>query len=949
MGTSKFSFPIPGRRSKPAPPPPPPVTTAPRTKAEKLLGTGEVVDGHAKRSPADPRWGWDNGSKSNISIAVSDTTASRSGYVETGLGIVQEGAVTASPTARRAHWEDESAIIPPGLQGYHPGAGHDGVTDASSLRRRQSSSTITSYYDKSTLPLSISQQTSNSAMAKGLPSKASLLLDIEGTYTEPAIKPAKKKKPAMLDLTSLLNRQRSSKFLKPDKHKGLVLGPDLVTKSPSVMSLSPNATPPPIVQRTERGLRKKLTKESLKESLPSPEAPRHLPAATRPGVRSRGEDRGHSRTKSTVDLMHLYDHYEQRSFADVLEDAAEEVETSNNKAPSYPTPPTSSSSGNGYLAPQHPSSIRIAMAAKHAALTGSGHDLSLMGTSPSSLVSPPTDTASVSSRHTRTSMASKRTDRSLTNFDLQQNSVLSLSSDSEDDGYEASSKSSLAVPALSMSDGQVSPTSPRSAISQRSASTAPQEGNRGKMPKRTSFASQPQFLPIPEGAATANMPQISTRTSSLPPNAAAKKQADRLHQSSMLSIATTSTERTVSGGTIHAVGVHGDSPLGQTGWASSTGSFEDFPAPPMQDPRKFSTATQEQPTPPLSPTSVDFYLQSHRGSTSSKVAFDIDTRSVSSARSHGSFSKAVALPRRGSQDAAARRGSQDSNSGRFMAVTRQEEMLLAALRQKRALMRENMNTADQEESPERDGGELQRQFTGSSSGISRQSSMSTMRTAEAGGGVKGLSARPRNQIRTVGSNLEMRSGGGKTEKVVRSEQILVMMDRSSDERSTGLETAEPSPDLDGLLGFDEGFEFPMPGGPDRRESKASSLNSGQGTGTGAGESPKPPRKDAPPPPAASSGLRSSSRSRESSLRRDGDGSGVRSGSRRESDRGNNPDAIMEDPREEDDDVGVPRPDSPISPMDFPMPMSITRRKQVRLSAVGNYKPNIEAGWWDDSG
>ncbi|KAK0640685.1 hypothetical protein B0T16DRAFT_418300 [Cercophora newfieldiana] len=915
MGTSKFTFPIPGRRSKPAPIPPP-VTTAPRTKAEKLLGTGDVVDDHTKLSP-EPRWGWDARSNSGISIAVSDTTVSHSGQVGTGLGIVQEDIASGSP-ARRGQWEEESAIIPPVV---HPG-GQDGVTDASSLRRRQSSSTITSYYDKSKLPLSISQQTSNSAMAKGLPTKASLLLDIEGVYAEPPTKP-KKKKPAMLDLTGLLNRQRSSKFLRPETYKGLVLGPDLITKSPSIMSLSPDATPPPISQRTERHLRKKLTKESLREASPVPEPLRQSPAAARPTLRSRGEDRGHRPTKSTVDLMNLYDHYEQRSFADVLEEHAEISENSDSvgQLPTYPTPPTSSH--NGFLAPQQLNGTRMAIPAKHAALMGSTHDVSLMGTSPSSLVSPPTDTASVSSRHTRTSKASKRTDRSLTDLDLQQNSVLSLSSDSEDDGYEASSKSSLAIPALSLSDGQASPTSPRSAISQRSAATAPQEGNRGKLPKRTSFATQPQFLPIPEGAPAANLPPINARTSSLTPNAIAKKQAQLLHQTSRLSIGTTSTGRTVSGGTIQGTKVGGGSPPRQPGWTAGINGCDDFPAPPANHGHRFPITAQspEQPTPPLSPTSVDFYLQSHR---SSKVAFDIDTRSISSVRSLGSLSKGV---RRGS----AASSHHDSSSGRFMAVTRQEEMLLAALRQKRALMRENMTPgAGLDENIDREGEELQRQYTnGSSSGISRQSSMSTMRTVDASG-FGPLSARPHQpQIRVSSSSSDLR----RSEKVVR-EQILLMMDRPSDE-STGLETAEPSPDLDGFLGFDDSFDFPI---PDRR-GRIGSVDSASGS------SPKM-RKTTPSP--AASGLRTVPPAKEALLRRDADQASLRSGSRRGSDK-ENPDRILEDPREEEEDTGVPRPDSPISPMDFPVPTSMTRKKQVRLSAVGNYKPNIEAGWWNDSG
>ncbi|KAK5658034.1 hypothetical protein OQA88_2589 [Cercophora sp. LCS_1] len=904
--TSKFTFPIPGRRSKPAPSPP---FAMPQTKAQKILGTTTINNNGATLSP--DRWGWESRSNSGISISVSETTTSRAG--ETGLGIVE----TKDAGGRDRRWEEESEIIPRALQGQghqHPAA-NDAVTDASSLRRRQSSSTITSYYDKSKLPLSISQQTSNSAMAKGLPVKAQALLDIDGSYMEPKTK--EKKKPAKLDLSSLLAKGRSSKFLKPDSQRGLVLGPDMITKSPSIMSLSPDATPPPIAQRVERSLRKKLTRESLKELSPKPQVVRQTQAISSAATRvaaNRTETGRHRPTKSTVDLINLYDHYEARSFADVMDQDFDGMPLPDKQVPTYPTPPTNSA-GNGYLSPQQTHPMRITIPTKQAALSAGGQDLGMSGgMSPSSLVSPPTDNASISSRHTRTSKASKRTDRSMNDLDLQQNSVLSLSSDSEDDGYEQSSKSSLAPPTLS--DGQASPTSPRSAISQRSAPAIPQEPARGKVPKRASFATQPQFLPIPEGAATTNSPQVGLRTSSLAMNAAAKKQATLLaHQTSRLSINTTSTVRTVVAGVKSE-----NSPPHQASWSSmGAAGFDDFPTPPSSRVRRQSVSppTAEEPTPPLSPTSVDFYLQSQR---SSRIAFDVDNRSTYSGRSLGSAKGKV---RPGSVS------SQHDSSGRFMAVTRQEEMLLAALRQKRARMREDILAEFEDTMTHEEEERLERQVTnGSSSGVSRQSSMSTMRTLEPGS-LGALTARP--QIRV--------NAGKEAEKTAVREQILLMMDRPSGS-GAGLETAEPSPDLDGLLGFDDSMEFPM---PERRGSKASSKASVDSASGGSGASSRS-RKTA----LSVSGLRSTPRSREFADHRRSRGS-----SRRGSEK-DIPAGIPEDPREkEEEEADVPRPDSPISPDDFPMSMSMsmsmTRKKQVRLSAVGNPKPNIEAGWWDDSG
>ena len=62
--------------------------------------------------------------------------------------------------------------------------------------------------------------------------------------------------------------------------------------------------------------------------------------------------------------------------------------------------------------------------------------------------------------------------------------------------------------------------------------------------------------------------------------------------------------------------------------------------------------------------------------------------------------------------------------------------------------------------------------------------------------------------------------------------------------------------------------------------------------------------------------------------------------------------IVDDPVDELAAEGIPRPDSPISPIlpaMSPAPKN-KKKSQVRLSAVGGpYKPYLEAGWWDDDG
>lgn len=911
---SRFNFPIPGRKSKPVPPPPSPLNT-PRTKADKILGTGDVLDATPLESP---RYAWETRSLSAISISVSDTTTSHA-----GTGVAIDHGVTARPSTmgKNKRWEDESEVLPrifqEQTQPQAPRTAHETITDASSLRRRQSSSTITSYYDKTKLPLSISQQTSNSAMAKGLPNKAQALLDMEGAYVDAAGQ-TKKKKPARLDLSSLIPGRSKSKFLSPRALKGLVLGPDLVTKSPSAISVSTgDATPPPISQRAERSLRKKATKESMRDVPPVPELP---PQHVRmPPVQ---EGSRHRHTKSTVDLMNLYDHYEQRTFADA-EAGENDMEPQAEPTASYPTPPASSC-GNGYLSPDASNPIRIVVAGKEAPPPANPQDL-LMGMSPLSLITPPPDNASVSSRHTRTSKASKQTNLSMTDLDLQQNSMLSLSSDSEDDDYAVSSKSSLAVPPLS--DGQPSPTSPHSVSSQKSTATTPQDPNRPKAPKRTSFAVQPQFHPIPEGSATASALHIAPRSSSLALRMAGQKPRFSLfHNTTNPPILTTPTGRIVPAPGASAsetnIAPPRASPPRQVNWsAPALDRFDEFPTPPTQHSRQQSmTPSNREPTPPLSPTSVDFYLQERLSRTT------FDNQSIRSGRSLGGGSMKDAQ-RGGTPNGHQHHDSVGSASGRFMAVTRQEEMLLAALRQKRARMREDILAELEDNDADDDGANnnLQRQTTnGSSSGMSRQSSRSTMRTMDCAG-LGAPSARLQRIANQRAPSIGEHGRG----------QILLMMDRTAMGHSgTGIDTAEPSPDLDGFLGFDDEINFfpaiptSVPSAPRQRSSSKASLESKASSRSLSGK-------------GSLSGLT------RAQFGGSADSSSMGSGSRRSSDK----DVIEEDPRESlEDEIGIPRPDSPISPDDFPLPASMNSRKQVRLSAVGTYRPpNIEAGWWDDSG
>ncbi|KAK4666332.1 hypothetical protein QC763_404830 [Podospora pseudopauciseta] len=914
--SSKFPFSLPGRKhkqSQPAASAAPLSISEPLTKAQRILGTTAISLDLAGATSDTTKWGpWDGQSNAGISINVTETPAGRDNAGSRLGSARRDDAHHGSSGNRDRRWEEESAVLP--KDNMAPSGRHDDTTDASSLRRQQSSSTIRSYYDKAKVPLAISQQTANSAMAKGLPSKAHAVLDFDGNFnTEP--KGLKKKKPSRLDLSSLLSK-RSHKHLRPEPTSGHVLGSDVLTTSPSVMSSSSASTPPPISQRIDRRLRNKMTKESLREQTATPD-PRPSPISSA----GRSDSPKQIPIKPNAELHNLYDHYEQKTFDEALENNYQQVPERrgpppDRALPAYPTPPTSNT-GKPSLSPFPRSASRTGQRQDPPPLTVKVPDVHLVRPpSAPSLVSPMADCASISSRHTRTSKASKRTDRSLTEIDLLQNSVLALSSDSEDD-YDACSDQ-LAVPPPP-SDGPASPVSPRSAMSQPSF-TRSEDSSRSKAPKQTTFAESPQYFPTREQqAAASKAPKTNPRSSSLAPSSSMNNSLQIYPPQNRSSSGTTGTARTHGYSALQTPTTYEAKVISMVPKSKSQDQpvwtvpeetqFEDFPAPPIHPTQRPPQASRPEQTPPLSPTSVDFYLQSQRSSSTQ------DDGSIASRGSQGSGNRSG---RRGS----AASSIQDNQSGRFMAVTRQEEMLLAALRQKRARMREDIlaeyeDNTDQEEHPG-----LKREVTNDSSGMSMMSRQSSFSMSTVRAEANPLSARPRHQ-----DSVRSRASSSAVEQSGKHGHILVMMDESSSD-------VGPMVQLD---------DFPAPAESDRRGSKSSSR-SGQ---------PHKQRASLSAMSMPTTGARRPPRS--GSLPRKGSSDQT---SVQPTHPANNsiPNQILEDPAEDEEDEGIPRPDSPISPSDFPVPLSATNpstkianKKHLRLSAFGTYKPNIEAGWWDDSG
>jgi hypothetical protein len=274
-----------------------------------------------------------------------------------------------------------------------------------------------------------------------------------------------------------------------------------------------------------------------------------------------------------------------------------------------------------------------------------------------------------------------------------------------------------------------------------------------------------------------------------------------------------------------------------------------------------------------------------------------DNLSIRSATSLGSVANSARL-------GSAPSSIKDDSSGRFMAVTRQEEMLLAALRMKRARMREDI-LAQYEEDMDRDENPLKRvptnESVSTSGGMSRQSSQSTMRQERGT-----LSARPREQpqIRiSTGTTDNDRGGRG---------QLQPLVNQPTYQPTSGH-----------FLDFDIPSGSMSPVEYERRSIKSSSGSQKSSSG----------RQRATLSPMTIPAPRRTPQRQGNTSRRGSDQANAKQNDR--------PHQILEDPAE-DEDVGIPRPDSPISPADFPTPVSIKNKREVRLSAVGYYKPSDSA-------
>ncbi|KAK8084253.1 hypothetical protein PG997_005524 [Apiospora hydei] len=876
---SKFTFPVPGRKPKPSPPS---TRAGPAlTKAERILGTGGINVDNSIRSPPQP---WD--AKSGISISISESS---DGYatVQTGLGIRTDDDYDDNATAGTSYgqqqnaqcpWDLESDIIPRQLRTAHSNDHanplrqqksaatigqdyRDATTTASTAMRRQSNaSTIFTHYDPHQVPLSISQQTSSSAMAKGLPTKITDLLDADGLLKQD------KKKPAKLDLSLLRPKNnRSQKDVSPQQAEP-VLGNNYVMRSPSFVSQSSSVKnsfemAPHLGGFGSKRASRKATK---------------LP----PGSNNQSNDTLPSLGK-TSELNQLYDHYERQLFGQEDEEENEEETSSpllefpmppmnDHRFSSEPSPPltTASTHMSSFITPlSNPVSRQAAYQPQEPyrnrkdSTTSSRRTTTAISPPYSHLQNSQEDTSSISSRNTGKSKSDDETfSDSAPMSSMSSHGQTSHGSSPASDYRKHPDQQQTVSPAASQNHhnhNNAADSKSNKAYNRLSDFlTVPNSSSPGQQhasPRSSPAVSQSQTT-LRSTSSSSTTTGLSKSGSGYPSDRSARSSA------TMDSLTRAKTARQPQ----DAYGVH------------EAKVIAILPPPPWLGvrPRFSRQRNSDQPTPPLSPTSVDFYIQSPPKS--------IDRSSVSVA------------------------DATEAHNARFMAVTRQEEMLLAALRKKRAIMRENI-LAEMEGEKGSVAGSLneERSMNGSSSGGSRSSRQFEKGTSTSSHGRKVSSeSMPRNTIvfpgrssslaRNMkdltaereregrsGSSLSQHRTGPASQSAMRAasssrlasansahahdvsddrhhrlssnsyvsggpqapgqqdrrERVLMFLDRPLGGLES-IDSAEPSPDLSEFLDFD--MESEMGGGhghsEDRRRSRARSRYNTSTSGNGYGHS-----------------------------------------------------------------------------------------------------------------
>ena len=536
---------------------------------------------------------------------------------------------------------------------------------------------------------------------------------------------------------------------------------------------------------------------------------------------------------------------------------------------------------------------------------------------------------SVSSRLTKTSRASRTTERSFGSTDLQQMSVLMLSSDSEDDMADDSSVPPLVATKSPLSTVVTRPSPQLGSSlpklpgkSTRSEKRSSRSSKSSKSSKRASFAPSETYITIPRSYDRTQASVLDSRSSTPSGNVSQTTNGTLSRRTSTMS--TYSGKSAMTWQSKSACSIQEARAVTMvTAHCPSESDLEENEGPPVLQLTQFdhsvfnrdsSSSSAEQLTPPLSPTSVDFYIRSAHSS-------------IDGAGSHN----------------------------RLMAVTLREEMLLAALRLKQNFVRSSALTELKEgiEEEEVEGksmdGESRSPKRRSWGNRSSKASQATVTDSRFDFGFPAPptfirdsnSSSPKPESPRARSSSRQSSGG-------RRPSSTVLVNDNAPSVCNDHSLAPPESIL-GKSSYDSTAEQsheevpvyldtdPSPGASDFQEwEDAMSL---------------PSDFDAmawPTPQTNRSG------SRRSSVRStSGSNTSMQSDTLSRSNGGRLAGVVEETSADIEEEQDIPRPDSPISPDSFPaVPEKRTKlNKTARLSAVGpgllDGLSGTELGWWGD--
>ncbi|TQV97482.1 hypothetical protein IF1G_03225 [Cordyceps javanica] len=580
---------------------PQPNFAKPMSKAHKILGSTPIS--------IDSLQPWDDVS-SGFSGRISNTTPSYA-YSEDDSSDYHVAIASSDYDS-----SNDSEIRLAALESSSLGSGsEDSMGDAThGPRKTQSTSTIRSWYDTSKESSPTSQQPQATSTVRGVPPKIHKMLDLESSPTAP--KP--KKKPPMLDFSNL----RGSSRLSRKAPNGPTQSDSTIAKefeSPTVES--------PLSLAAPIGKPRKTHKRSTKDGAPSSDLKE---------THSTTVERRH-RTGSTKEAPSLYDHYEQMTIRQLMHEDQKLKEEQQNDHGTKQQGTNTDDNEEPWTAqdspwlqdtlpptPQTAFMIGLTPAASHKRTNSAGSKM----------------------------IANTKQSTTLGTSDLQATSMLMLSSDSEDDNEPTSllPRWTTSLNNHSPSASGPLPLPPR--VSSRASDHRPMRHS-----NKPSFASVNTYSTFLSNSRLSTATAIDANFESSMPYT-----SDFLSRTSSISDASRASALQPSANYVHearAVNMLvGRRPMtvdnGEKNSPEELSSSSSL-SPAARKALNLSQTPPEELTPPLSPTSVDFFLRSARSSVDGS-------------------------------------GSQS----RYMAVTRKEQMLLSALRNNKQYGKEqSFNTLQQ--------------------------------------------------------------------------------------------------------------------------------------------------------------------------------------------------------------------------------------------------------------